>query len=58
MSTSELSITKRRLLGGIAIAAVGFALTACSGAAFPVFSRLAQAAISRRILRSASCNTP
>ncbi|MGQ2969343.1 MAG: DsbA family protein [Allorhizobium sp.] len=32
MSTSELSITKRRLLGGIAIAAVGFALTACSDA--------------------------
>lgn len=30
MSTSELSITKRRLLGGIAIAAVGMALTACS----------------------------
>ncbi|MGL4198533.1 MAG: thioredoxin domain-containing protein, partial [Allorhizobium sp.] len=30
MSTSELSITKRRLLGGIAIAAVGLALTACS----------------------------
>lgn len=32
MSTSELSITKRRLLGGIAIAAVGIALTACSEA--------------------------
>lgn len=30
MSTSELSITKRRLLGGIAIAAVSIALTACS----------------------------
>lgn len=30
MSTSELSITKRRLLGGIAIAAVSMALTACS----------------------------
>ncbi len=32
MSTSELSITKRRLLGGIAIAAVGLALTSCSDA--------------------------
>ncbi|MCZ8180222.1 MAG: DsbA family protein [Rhizobium sp.] len=30
MSTSQLSITKRRLLGGIAIAAVSMALTACS----------------------------
>lgn len=32
MSISELSITKRRLLGGIAIAAVGLALTSCSDA--------------------------
>ena len=52
MSTSELSITKRRLLGGIAIAAVGFALTACSDAEDKAASAEANPAVSNETTAS------
>jgi protein-disulfide isomerase len=52
MSTSELSITKRRLLGGIAIAAVGIALTACSDAEDKAASAEAQPAVSNETTAS------
>ncbi len=46
MLTSELSITKRRLLGGIAIAAVSMALTACSDSEDKAASAEAKPAVS------------
>ncbi|NBB48993.1 thioredoxin domain-containing protein [Rhizobium sp. CRIBSB] len=52
MSTSELSITKRRLLGGIAIAAVGIALTACSDAEDKAASAEAQPTVSNETTAS------
>jgi protein-disulfide isomerase len=52
MSTSELSITKRRLLGGIAIAAVGMALTACSDSEDKAASAEAKPAVSNETTAS------
>lgn len=52
MSTSELSITKRRLLGGIAIAAVSMALTACSDAEDKAASAEANPAVSNETTAS------
>lgn len=52
MSTSELSITKRRLLGGIAIAAVGMALTACSDSEDKAVSAEAKPAVSNETTAS------
>jgi len=52
MSTSELSITKRRLLGGIAIAAVSMALTACSDSEDKAASAEAKPAVSNETTAS------
>ncbi|MBC2772849.1 DsbA family protein [Rhizobium sp. AQ_MP] len=52
MSTSELSITKRRLLGGIAIAAVTMALTACSDSEDKAASTEAKPAVSNETTAS------
>jgi protein-disulfide isomerase len=52
MSTSELSITKRRVLGGIAIAAVSMALTACSDAEDKAASAEAKPAVSNETTAS------
>lgn len=52
MSTSELSITKRRLLGGIAIAAVSLALTACSDSEDKAASAEAKPAVSNETTAS------